>query len=210
MDDIPINKLSDQIKNFNYSNHKFIQDPNFSSESISSMITPDNINHDNKHNRELSEESLFAAGKISRPEIKDERFKEKMLKDAFKYLYYTQKLKHVPEYKQHLKDLEEIDHNILIVSLGGTLYGLFMIFKLIDNRMTYYDKIDDIIRDKPRKFYIQNKPFHFGIIISILSIFYWNLHYSIKLEKEYQDKIRKKYLSHLKITEKHPKKLFNF
>ena len=48
MDDIRINKLSDQIKNFNFSNHKFIQDPNFTSESVRSMITPDDIKNNKK------------------------------------------------------------------------------------------------------------------------------------------------------------------
>ena len=199
MDDIRINKLSDQIKNFNFSNHKFIQDPNFTSESVRSMITPDDIKN-NKKKLEISEESLFSAAKLSRPEIKDERFKEKMLKDAFKYLYYTQKLKNVPEYKEHLNSLKEIEHNILILSLGGSLYTLFIIFKSIDNRMTYYDKIDDIIRDKPRKFKIHNKAFHFGVIISTLSLFYWNVHQLKNLEEDYQKKIRKKY----------PKKIYSF
>ncbi len=209
MDDknFPINKISDQIKNFNDCNHKFIQDPKFNNtnfiESMFSSIEPDT------EPQKPNEQTLFESMKQTKKEIKDERFNEKLIKDAFKYLYYSQKMKHVPEFKEHRRKLEEIDHNIRILSMMGTLYTIYMIFKKIDLRMTYYDRIDDIIKDKPRKLNLINKPFHFSMILTSFSLLFWNISKSKRLEKEYQDKLRQNYLKNLSVSKKHPQNLIS-
>ena len=201
----PINKISDQIKNFSDCNHQFIQDPKFNYTNImESMFTSIPSETDTQ---KLNEQTLFESFKQTKKENKDERFNDKLIKDAFKYLYYSQKMKHAPEFKEHRQKMEEIDHNIKILSMMGTLYTIYLIFKKIDLRMTYYDRIDDIIKDKPRKLNLINKPFHFSMILTSFSLLYWNISKSRRLEKEYQDVLKQKYLKNLSISKKHPQNI---
>ena len=213
MNEILINKLSDQVKNFNLTNHQFIQDPNFSNDGgISSMLSSspkqaENNKHKINDKFEFNEESLINAVSKSKMEVKDERFKEKMLKDAFKYMYLSKKLKFVPEYKELRIKFDEVDGNIHLILYGSFLYLLYIIFQTLDNRITYYDNIDDIIRDKPKRLYVKNKPFHFGIVSGIFSLLMWNVKASKKIENDYQVMIKDKYLKNLHFTEKHTTRL---
>jgi hypothetical protein len=75
--------------------------------------------------------------------------------------------------------------------------------------MTYYDRIDDIIKDKPRKLNLINKPFHFSLIFTSFSLLYWNISKSRKLEEEYQDKLKKNYMKNLSLSKKHPQRLIS-
>ena len=208
----PINKISDYIGNFDTCSHKFIQDPNFNKSHLLDSIFNTKQEETNQHPHKkltFDEKSFYDSMKKPKKEVIDNRFSEKLLKDAFKYMYYSQKMKHVPEYKEHRRKIEEIDENIKALTIMGTLYLIYIIFKKIDLRMTYYDKVDDIIRDKPRKLYITNKPFHISMIVTSFSLLFWNISKSRRLEKEFQDLLKEKYLKNLEVSKKHPKTLIS-
>jgi hypothetical protein len=204
-ENIPINNLSGSLKNFNFSSHKFIKDPNFKDDGdIEELLKTTDQTPIN-----LDEKSMIESAKMNRPKITDERFKERMLKDTFKYLYYRQKLSHLPEFKEHKKKLAEIDKNVLTLTYMSTLYGLFLIFRIIDRSITFYDRIDDIINDRPKTIPFTNKAFHISASITLISLIFWNFHQTKKLETEFQQRIKTKYLSNMRFSEKHPQKVLN-
>ena len=202
---------SDQIGDFNLSNHRFIQDPNAPK---SNDIQPSDVMEDSlkrSSNSSLNQENLQNFLNVKNKETPhDPRFQEFLLKDATKYLYLTRKLIDTPEYKKKSHELEEYHANCRLATYLGFFYLTYLVFKIVDRRHLEYANLDDLIHDKKKIVVIRNNSFHFGVFFSLGMILLWNKRQINVVGAKYDKIIHQKYLTKLKINDENRFKITQY